>query len=504
MSFIKTISCTLISSVMIFSSFQMNVFSADAAEISGDVNNDGRFDENDAALLQKWLISAPDAAIKDAGKADINSDGSADIFDLITMKQNLLYGTPDNTSDEGTLIEAPVSLLDASLPSVGNAKMLMVYVDFADVKYRPDAYSNEFMENELFGEGTGAAPYESVSTWFERSSFGNLHIDGDVYHYTCSGKMSDYMKNEDEYEPFAMEVMKGLDSQIDFSDYDENHDGVIDAIAFTVPLDYADEETKYFWYGNTSTWYDNPYFSVDNMRVNNFIIMDVMPNKKDLRYLKQTLIHEMGHCMGLPDYYPYFTEDEREGFYGDAGDERMDDSYGDFCSYSKLLLGWLKDTEIQSYSGSGTQTFLLDDASQKGSCLILPISSEAGDYLSEYFLVEYITKSGNNADMFSRKDGVRIFHIQSEFKTDFWGNVTIRYQAYSMSYMGDDKIRVARLVNDNNGFYKSGDTIRFGTTNFAAYDKNGYQTIDTGYTVKIGEKKDGKYEIIVTRYCSAN
>lgn len=499
MSFIKTISCTLISSVMIFSSFQMNVFSADAAEISGDVNNDGRFDENDAALLQKWLIFAPDAAIKDAGKADINSDGSADIFDLITMKQNLLYGTPDNTSDEGTLIEAPVSLLDASLPSVGNAKMLMVYVDFADVKYRPDAYSNEFMENELFGEGTGAAPYESVSTWFERSSFGNLHIDGDVYHYTCSGKMSDYMKNEDEYEPFAMEVMKGLDSQIDFSDYDENHDGVIDAIAFTVPLDYADEETKYFWYGNTSTWYDNPYFSVDNMRVNKFIIMDVMPNKKDLRYLKQTLIHEMGHCMGLPDYYPYFTEDEREGFYGDAGDERMDDSYGDFCSYSKLLLGWLKDTEIQSYSGSGTQTFLLDDASQKGSCLILPISSEAGDYLSEYFLVEYITKSGNNADMFSRKDGVRIFHIQSEFKTDFWGNVTIRYQAYSMSYMGDDKIRVARLVNDNNGFYKSGDTVRFGTTNFAAYDKNGYQTIDTGYTVKIGEKKDGKYEITVTR-----
>ena len=65
--------------------------------------------------------------------------------------------------------------------------------------------------------------------------------------------------------------------------------------------------------------------------------------------------------------------------------------------------------------------------------------------------------------------------------------------------MGDDKIRVLRLVNDGGGFYHTGDLIGFGTSNFAAYDANGDQTIDTGYTVNIGAASDGGYTVTVTR-----
>lgn len=63
--------------------------------------------------------------------------------------------------------------------------------------------------------------------------------------------------------------------------------------------------------------------------------------------------------------------------------------------------------------------------------------------------------------------------------------------------MGDDKIRVLQLVNDNRGFYHTGDSINFGTSNFAAYDANSNQSIDTGYSISIGELIDGKYTITV-------
>lgn len=468
-------------------------------KVKGDVNADGQFNVSDVVLLQKWLLAVPNTYLADWKAADLCEDDRLDVFDLCLMKRLLISGSnvPDPPTEEGQLLAATVNKFGKSTPSIGNAKMLMVYVDFADKKYGNNAYSNAQMENELFGEGTGSYPYESVATWFERSSYGNLHIDGDVYSYTCSGNMSEYSSGG--YEKMAMEVLRGLDGQIDYSQYDENNDGVIDCLSFTVPLDDVDDSMKEYWYGCTATWYDNPSFSIDNMRVNNFIIMDVMPYASNMQYLKQTLIHEMGHSIGLPDYYLYNAGDDWDGLNGDAGYERMDDSIADFSSFSKLMFGWLKDTEVQSYSGNGKQNFTLDDASSKGSCLILPISSQADDYTSEYFLVEYITKSGNNSDMYTNDSGIRIFHIQSELYTTAWGDTNFMYEGFSEKYMGNDKVRVVRLVNDNGGFYHTGDTVSYGVSNFAGYDSNGDQTINTGYTITIGANVNGQYELTVSK-----
>lgn len=405
--------------------------------------------------------------------------------------------TTTPTPSDGKLITPVVKDFGTATPSTGNVRMLAVYVDFADEKYLSTAYSNEQLKEELFGNGSASYPYESVSAWYDRASYGNLQINGDVYRYTCSGNMSDY--STDNFEKMAMEVLEGLDNQIDYSDYDGNGDGIIDCISFTVPLDNADDAMKQHWYGCTATWYENTGFSVDGLQLSSYIIMDVMPNASDMEYLKQTLIHEMGHSMGLPDYYKYESSDW-EGLKGDAGFERMDDSIADFCGFSKLMCGWLKDTEVQTYIGNGSQTFLLDDASNTGSCLILPISSSPDDYTSEYFLIEYITPTGNNSDMYSSDSGVRIFHVQAETSIDnYYGTGSFKYENYSSDYMGDDKIRVLRLVNDNGGFYHSGDSVSYGTSGFAAYDSSGDQSIDTGYTVEINDLVDGKYSITVSK-----
>lgn len=224
--------------------------------------------------------------------------------------------TTTSTLSDGKLITPVVKDFGTATPSTGNVRMLAVYVDFADEKYLSTAYSNEQLKEELFGNGSASYPYESVSAWYDRASYGNLQINGDVYRYTCSGNMSDY--STDNFEKMAMEVLEGLDNQIDYSDYDGNGDGIIDCISFTVPLDNADDAMKQHWYGCTATWYENTGFSVDGLQLSSYIIMDVMPNASDMEYLKQTLIHEMGHSMGLPDYYKYESSDW-EGLKGDAG-----------------------------------------------------------------------------------------------------------------------------------------------------------------------------------------
>lgn len=45
----------------------------------------------------------------------------------------------------------------------------------------------------------------------------------------------------------------------------------------------------------------------------------------------------------------------------------------------------------------------------------------------------------------------------------------------------------------------TGDVIRFGASNFAAYDSSGNQTVDTGYSIEIGALSGGRYTVTVSR-----
>lgn len=59
----------------------------------GDVNGDGEFNISDVVLLQKWLISVQNVEISVWQSADFYEDEKIDIFDLILMKQKLIYRT---------------------------------------------------------------------------------------------------------------------------------------------------------------------------------------------------------------------------------------------------------------------------------------------------------------------------------------------------------------------------------------------------------------------------
>lgn len=72
----------------------------------GDVNGDGNITEDDKTLLQKWLVNMVSKNELKLNNADVNSDGTVDIIDLVELSRlcaknpNYSYGSSDgNTVD---------------------------------------------------------------------------------------------------------------------------------------------------------------------------------------------------------------------------------------------------------------------------------------------------------------------------------------------------------------------------------------------------------------------
>ncbi len=373
-----------------------------------------------------------------------------------------------------------------STPSKGDVRVPVFIVSFADTEKDPQMMSDEDIRDIFFDEND----QYSFRSWMNRSSYGQLNVDGDVFFYQARNKMKDYEGDEEyEFEPLAEEVLQAFDDEIDYSEYDSNDDGCIDA--FFLNIIGADD----YFYGTQNTWYADQDFSLDGVWPANYVIDDAQPldTDEDREYYVQVAAHEFGHCMGLPDLYKLGLKDDYEAMNGIAGTEMMDEMYGDYSQFSKVMLGWLDNSEIRICRDAGE--FYLPASPVNGGCVIIPRNPDLSDsetLTSEYFLLQYDTAEGNMADVLSPEDeGVRILHCDAETYTNEYGETIFRYEDQSQYYdKSHKKQRIMRLVNDGGEYFKTGDIIDKSTPGFAWYDDAGQETIDPGYQIKIKEADD--------------
>ena len=178
------------------------------------------------------------------------------------------------------------------------------------------------------------------------------------------------------------EVLQGVDSQIDFSKYDNDNDGDIDGVY----IKYAGDATQnsLFWACQYSNWWD---FQVDGKRVDKYVtswyavqvqnVYDTYPH-----YSPQIDIHETGHLLGLPDYYDYDLSVGPDGHVG--GWDMMGGNWGDHNAFSKYMLGWLTPTIVSE----GSHVIdLQPSTTSRNAVLIMPGASL--DSYSEFFMAEY-------------------------------------------------------------------------------------------------------------------
>ena len=530
------------------------------AGIMGDLNGDQQVNSADLVIMARHLHGAApldydngiqfqeDTAVSINGAdyyyttfvetADIDQNKKVNVFDLIQLRElvSLSWGAPvynwvdepvvttttapvtteppvtttTTAADPDTFIDPPIYELYGSLPSQGEARVLTVYVDFPDCRYDFDP-STDFIEQVYFGSPDPSSqffPYESISAFYSRSSKGAVTVSGDAVRYTTSGTRSNYetdaYKNE-----FIDEVLNGIDSQVDFSQYDGDNDGVIDAVSICVPARANEDNGNDYWHSCAGGYSGDWYKRLDGMRIGHVITGSHQINSADdYRDFVKTNIHEMGHCMGLPDFYLYTESDDWEGLHGSAGFEVMDDAVGDFGSLCKLMLGWYKSGQIQVCDTSqGEQSFwLYDNETDFGNCLIIPCGNLGDKYRSEFMILEYATLNGNGAGnntywWMAQGEGVRMFHADA---TCYNNN---GYHSWMYS-SGEDKYtnynqgrRFIRLVNEGtdqtDNLLRAGGTYDSSMSGFRWYDSSGNLTVDTGFTVTVDEYTDGAYKVTV-------
>lgn len=459
----------------------------------GDINADMAITSADVSLLASHILDTQSIGSENFHLADMDTSSNLDAVDLCLLKRAYLdIDEQKAIYEDDELIAAPVAALDASCPSTGDVKMLVFEIEFTDCKFSENI-SAEAIEQEFFGpEDTSSSyyPYESVTAYLQRSSYGRFNMTGDVFTYTANGPISDYNNNTVK---LVEEVLDYFDSSIDFTEYDSDGDGFIDCSAYFVP---GSADSDIWW--PCSGGFGDPSYTVDGVYVGNIMTGNSDPsNHTD--YVT-TIIHEMGHTMGLPDYYKYQDTTDWEGLHGNAGYEMMDDAYGDYSSLSKLMLGWYTESEISVYDKlEGTQSFTLKSAQHSPDFVIIPSSTLGDDYFGEYFVIEYVTADENNTMWWNKDSGIRILHVQSEIYTyDYWNINVFAYDNYGPSYAGDDGIRFIRLVNDSNGYFATGDVIDSSVSGFAWYDSNGKETVDTGISISVDSFSNGEYTIIIS------
>ena len=268
----------------------------------GDLNNDAQVNIADLLLLSKYILNQisltsensyhvnynyysingkeADNSLEYLQTADINQDGKIDIFDLIMMRKYVInkwadpvYSwsdkteTSSSTSTETTttsttstqdsettssttttttvtseFIEPPVKDLYGSLPSQNDAELVIFYVDFPDCPYTYEP-STEEIEKMAFGDESTYDknyPFESMSSFYERSSKGSMKLDGKVFRYTTKENKSAY-EGDIYHVNLINEVFQAFENSEDFTQFDGNGDKIIDATLISVPEEAGQE-----------------------------------------------------------------------------------------------------------------------------------------------------------------------------------------------------------------------------------------------------------------------
>jgi|GEM_PF-2108115 len=302
------------------------------------------------------------------------------------------------------------------MPTTGNVKVLTLLISFADY---PATFTLDHIHGAILGEENTASryyPYESLRAFYQRSSYGQLHIEGDVLGwYVTAYPRADVAPDSapsgfgftTKRENLLKEVIAYYDQQgHDFSQYDNNGDGAIDyfVVIWTGPVG----QWAAFWWGYQTSFNDTS-FTVDGKTLGLYSWQweNRYPGQTTA-FVPQVVIHETGHALGLPDFYDY---DDTRGPDGGVGlFDQMDSSYFDHNCFSKFALDWITPTVVTA----GRQTLELRPSGGYPDAVLVKPSTAKDDTFGEYFMIQYRDRRHNDAGLDQLlTDGLIIWHVDS-------------------------------------------------------------------------------------------
>lgn len=339
------------------------------------------------------------------------------------------------------------------LPTTGTVKTFTLLIDFSDAP-APSHQSKEVLTSHIYGEGLPERyPYESLKNFYQRSSYDQLTITGDVLGWY---RLSKPRAEQDNAREMIKEALTALENQgHDFSQYDNDGDGYIDY--FSVVWTGEIGEWSSLWWGWQSSFYE-PEYTLSGKQLAAFSWQWLSYNNETDEFDPLTLIHETGHGLGLPDFYDYDDTVGPQG--GTGGLDMMDATLGDHGAFSKFMLGWITPKVI----GSSSQDIELAPSSQSKDALIIMPNLTIDDALSEYYVVQHRDQQGNDAHMYNT--GLLIWHVDaSADEYGFSNNNSYTPNKLIRLVEADGLEQIEQLLGaDANDYFQTGQSFASGTT----------------------------------------
>lgn len=325
------------------------------------------------------------------------------------------------------------------LQSLDDTYLLIVPVQFSNGPAWNES-TLDIVNKGFFGtyEDTG---WESVKSFYEKSSYGKLTLHGEIAPVlkmnittTAASKklvdgkpapdelVTDVFVNNPEYDSYRKK-------------YDKDEDGFVDSVVFVYSNSIDSDKGYWAW-----VYWDNESPDEEVPSLNSYLWMSYNfftgSNycDPDIKIDCHTAIHETGHLFGLDDYYQY---DEDNKFDPSGGIEMHSYNIGDENIYSKFALGWVNPYYVKTDS---SVTLTLRTSAFYGDAILI------NDYwnensMDEYLIVEYYSplglnerdsnseykgNRGSDASRMYTTSGFRIYHIDSRI-VEFVGTRKAEY-----------------------------------------------------------------------------
>lgn len=311
--------------------------------------------------------------------------------------------TPKPT--EGGSLSLYQSVLDKgydqqTLPALGNPKTLILPVDFSDRTCNSLAGGCQGSYNRIndafFGERSSPTENQSVSSFYNYSSYGKLNIEGEVAPwYRVKSKsfssltaLTDWQEQSEAIAAIIDEALAEFAKTNDLSQFNADNDEYIDAIWVVYSGEYEASSTAINWAFVTDSYSENAVQDLYPYRYGwasySFLDDGGYGDSPDVH----TFVHETGHLLGLDDYYDTSANTNLSPA---GGIDMMDSNIGDHHVFSKYLLGWVEPTLITT-----STTITLKPFSDTGECAIIGAPTYNGTSLSEYITLQYYTPTALN------------------------------------------------------------------------------------------------------------
>ncbi|UCG61259.1 MAG: M6 family metalloprotease domain-containing protein [Candidatus Zixiibacteriota bacterium] len=308
-------------------------------------------------------------------------------------------------------------------------RMLAILVEWEN---RLGTYSQQTMDSMIFSHNAWSTG--SVADYIDEVSYGQVAMEGDVIDWYDAGR---YTRNWGSGDFIAL--LYALDPVIDYSQYDGDGDGNVDAVCFirsgNGEEDSGDPDDIWSY---AMSWPGYGWGPFDGVMVTHW---NTSPETRPLRNPEnpteftgedtlnviRVFCHELSHSLGLPDLYDYDAKLDTVTYFtpNDYNDHPFVDwclmGYGGYgimslkskipshlCGWNKMQMEWI---EPISLSGVYDDLVLYNIESTNDSSLYrIWITPSEG----EYFLLEY--RNPNSTGKFDKVD--------SDFSCYFWPDLT--------------------------------------------------------------------------------